>query len=206
MGNTNLLSNRSRLANSTRNSRLTLWQKKRWSRLNLNATKQGRVWNMYISVLAFSSFAHRKLKLGQNYKKKEIPTWIVFPLLFVSLVTICCMHMCILACMCVSGHCVWCLEKNPVLGRVHKHSSSVQPHATTKPLPSDAIPTYHPTKFSMQYSRISPFMKPSLYSFLHGTAHALCGNWLLNNWPVWEAVRRQRLLEVNITALWEMIV
>lgn len=92
-------------------------------------------------------------------------------------------------------------QKKHVLGRVHKHSS-VQPHATTKPLPSDTILTYHPTKFPMQYSRISPFMKPSFYSCRRGTAHARCGNWLLNNWPVWEAVGRRRLLEVNITASW----
>lgn len=112
MGNTNLLSNRSRLANSTRHSRLTLWQKKRRGRLNLNATKQGRVWNMYISVLAFSSFAHRKLKLGQNYQSAEkVANMDTVSLLFVSSVTICCMRMCILACMYVS---VWCLEKNPV--------------------------------------------------------------------------------------------
>lgn len=35
-------------------------------------------------------------------------------------------------------------SKMHVLGRVHKHWSSVQPHAATKPLLSDAILAYHP--------------------------------------------------------------
>lgn len=116
MGNINLLSNRSRLANSTRHSRLTLWQKKRWSRLNLNATKQGRVWNMYISILAFSSFAYRKLKLGQNYWSAEKNSYMdIVSLLFVSLVTICCMRTCILACMRVRALCLVSGEKPSAL-------------------------------------------------------------------------------------------
>lgn len=67
---------------------------------------------MYISVLAFSTFAHRKLKLGQNYQSVGKNSYMdTVSLLFVSLVTICCMHMCILACMCVRALCLVSGEK-----------------------------------------------------------------------------------------------
>lgn len=67
---------------------------------------------MYISILAFSSFAHRKIKLGQSYQSEEKNSYMdIISLLFVSLVTISCMRMCILACMRVRALCLVSGEK-----------------------------------------------------------------------------------------------
>lgn len=144
-------------------------------------------------------FPQKKLKLGQNYQSTEKRasthgycfTW--------SLAA----HGHVFLCARVSGCQCLALRDKPSkseLGRAHRRESSAQPHTTTKPLLSDAILTYHPTQFFTRYSRISPSTKPTLYSCLRGTAHARLCNWLLNNWPVWEAVGRRLILGVNITA------
>lgn len=73
---------------------------------------------MYISIFAFSSFAHRKLKLGQNYQStnKKNLTWI-------RLLSSLSVWSLFAACVCaflrayLSGHYVWCLEKSPVKAR-----------------------------------------------------------------------------------------
>lgn len=161
MGNINLLSHRSRLANPTGHSRLTLRQKKRQSRLNVNATKQGRVWNMDISILAFSTFAHRKLKLGQSYQSEEKNSDMdTSPLLFCQVWSLFAACVCVFLRACASGHCVWCLERDPVKAHARSSAQILELSAATR--------NYKSLSCQMLSSQTTP---PSLPCRIPGSAH-----------------------------------
>lgn len=143
MGNINLLSHRSRLADPTGHPRLTLRQKKRQSRLNVNATKQGRVWNMDISILAFSAFAHRKLKLGQSYQSEEKNSDMdTSPLLFCQVWSLFAACVCVFSRACASGHCVWCRERDPVKAHARSSAQILELSAATRNYKASPVRCY----------------------------------------------------------------
>lgn len=176
---------------------------KRRSCLNPNATKQGRVWNMHISILAFSSFAQRKIKLGQNYQsaEKEFIHGYCFSSLCQFGHRLLHAHVCILACMCVRALCLVSGDKpSKSTCSVECTNTRAQCSHTLQSLSRQMLSSYTiaPNFSCSILGSVHLWSPPSIH--LCGTAHACCCNWLLNNWPVWEAVGRGLLLEVNITA------
>lgn len=139
MGNADLLPNKSRLTNSTRQSRCALWQEER-EQLKTRASLKysfdffenqvlGAVF--FLLLLFVSSSAHRMLKLEQNYHNtRQNPecqvcyvdsVWVTqwggcyFPRSqSVCLFVRACVCACMLVHACMSAYCALCLETYPV--------------------------------------------------------------------------------------------
>lgn len=168
--------------------------------------------------MSVSSSDNRRLKLEQNHNTwKNIKCQVRYvdgseshsrvDAISLSISLFVCMLACMHVCQCVCAllrrkekACLWWSAQTWELSTAVHWAPAVSyfPH-----MPS------HPIFSLSRYSCITPFMDPTLSALLYFhascdeallVAHAAFCNWLLNNWPVWEAVERRPLLEVNITA------
>ncbi len=210
--------------------------RRRENSVNKYIAKQGQVWHFYFiyeskdldAVFFFlvsfiSSYAHRRLKLEQNYPntRKKIESqvcyagrfWvtlgrIVFPFLNLFLCECAREYVCMHVCLCVLS---WD-EQSKSMSSVEctnmraEYSHALLLSSCCQLLLSHDIP---PHFAPIYYYCIIPFMNLTISTLLYfnsSSDEALA--WLteifcsseLNNWLVWEAVEKRPLLEVNITA------